>query len=211
MNVRGVDLGYYQPKVNFEKLKDLGYKFVILRAGYGSALKYPNQYDPTFEDHYRNARAAGLDIGAYWYSYADSIDAAKDEAKAFIKALEGKLFEYPVYMDLEERSQFYRGKAFCDSIINAFCSELENAGYFAGVYCPVYWYTNFVSESVRNRYACWIAEYAPKCSYTGQYGIWQSGLVTSRHIRRIGPNFCHIDYPSLIKASGRNGFPKPNT
>lgn len=209
MNVQGVDLSYCQPKVDFEKLKEQGYKFVILRAGYGSALKYPNQYDPTFEDHYRNARAAGLGIGAYWYSYADSADAAKDEAKAFIKALGGKLFEYPVYMDLEERSQFYRGKAFCDSIVTAFCSELENAGYFAGVYCSTYWYTNFVSESVRSRYACWIADYAPRCSYTGQYGIWQNGLVTAEGIGSIDHDFCYTDYPSVIKASGRNGFPKP--
>lgn len=209
MNIQGVDLSYCQPKVDFKKLKDDGFGFVLLRAGYGSALTYPNQYDPTFEPNYKAAKDAGLDIGAYWYSYADSPEAARDEARAFIKALTGKRFEYPIYMDIEERSQFYRGMAFCDSIVTAFCDELINAGYYAGVYCSTYWYTNFVSKKVREKYPCWIADYAPSCGYTGTYGIWQNGLVYVEGIGSIDHDFCYVDYPSIIRAAGKNGYPKP--
>ena len=207
--IQGVDLSYCQPKVDFKKLKAQGFKFVILRAGYGDALKYPNQYDPTFEGHYAAATAAGLDVGAYWYSYADSPESARQEAQALIKALKGKKFAYPVYFDIEERSQFYRGMAFCDSIINAFCGELEKAGYYAGVYCSTYWYTNFVSKAVRDKYPCWIAEYNTKCNYGGSYQMWQNGLIYVEGIGSIDHDFCYVDYPSIIKAAGKNGYTKP--
>ena len=107
---QGLDLSYCQPNVDFKAVKSQGYNFVILRAGYGRAINYPNQYDPTFEKHYANAKAAGLNVGAYWYSYAISADDAKLEAQSFIKALKGKQFEYPVFFDMEEASQFNKGK-----------------------------------------------------------------------------------------------------
>lgn len=210
MSVQLVDLSDWQPKNgDFNKLKADGFKAVILKAGYGSALKYPTQFDKNFEAYYKAARAAGLDIGAYWYTYANSVDAAKEEAQAFIKALAGKRFEYPVYIDLEEKSQFYKGVAFCDSIITTFCTEMEKAGYYPGVYCSTYWYTNFVSKSVRDKYPCWIAEYSSSCKYQGNYGIWQNGLVHVDTWGSIDHDFCYVDYPSIIKASGKNGYVKP--
>lgn len=209
MIVQGVDLSYCQPNADFERIKNDGYSFAVIRAGYGSALKYPDQFDPTFEPNYKNARAAGIDLGAYWYSYANSVQAAKEEARAFISVLKGKRFEYPVYYDIEERSQFYRGMDFCDSIITAFCTEMEKAGYYPGVYSSTYWYMNFVSKKIRDKYPCWIADYSSKCSYTGNYGIWQNGLTNVEGMGSIDHDFCYVDYPSIIKASGKNGFVRP--
>lgn len=206
--VQGLDLSYCQSNVDFNKVKAAGYKFVILRAGYGHALQCPTQFDPTFEKHYNNAKAVGLGVGAYWYSYAINADDARQEAKAFIKALSGKKFEYPVYFDIEERSQFDKGMSFCDSIITAFCTEMQNAGYYAGVYCSTYWYTSFVSESVRAKYPCWIAEYNSKCTYKGSYGIWQNGLAYLDGTGYVDHDFCYVDYPTIIKSGGYNGYPK---
>ena len=206
---QGLDLSYCQPNVDFTKIKSSGYSYVILRAGYGNALKYPSQYDTTFESHYKKAKAAGLNVGAYWYSYAMSVDEAKQEAQAFIKSLSGKTFEYPVYFDIEEQSQFYKGRAFCDSIVTAFCEELTKAGYYAGVYCSTYWYSNFVSKSVREKWPCWIAEYSTKCNYSDSYGMWQNGLAYVDGLGWVDHDFCYVDYPKAIKAAGRNGFKKP--
>lgn len=72
---------------------------VILRAGYG---KDPNQEDNKFNEYYRQAKAAGLNVGAYWYSYATSVDAAKAEVRNCMKTIRGKEFDLPVFLDVEE-------------------------------------------------------------------------------------------------------------
>lgn len=205
---QGVDLSYYQSKVNYAQLKADGYTFAIIRAGYGSALKYPKQYDPTFETHYNGLKSVGLNVGAYWYLYATTPSQAVDEAKAFIKALNGKQFEYPVYVDVEEKGTLYTGTDTCSKIVDTFCETLKAAGYYAGVYCSTYWYTNRVSESIRKKWPCWIADYATKCSYKGPYDIWQNGLVYVAGAGNIDHDFCYTDLPAIIKAGGYNGFQK---
>lgn len=213
MNVKGVDVSVWQGgNVDYNALKKQGCNFVIIRAGYGNAIVYPKQYDEYFNINYNNAKAAGLNVGAYWYCYATDKNAAVQEANSFIKAIQGKTFEFPVYYDIEEKNTFNKGKAVCDEIATAFCDTMEKAGYFTGIYCSTYWYTNYFSESVRNRYATWIAEYSSKCNYKGQYGIWQYGTENCTSVAggKIDANECYVDYPSIIKSGGYNGYKKAN-
>lgn len=211
---RGIDMhGEYQPNVNFASVKAGGIDYVILHAGYGDALSYPRQKDPKFDDYYTSAKAAGLGVGAYWYSYAQSAEAAKREAESCISMLKGKKLDYPIYFDLEESSQFAKGKAFCDSIITAFCSALEKAGYFAGLYCSTSWLNDRVSPEVAKKYALWVAQYNTRCTYTAApYGMWQysskgsvPGVTGS-----VDLDICYVDYPKQIKAAGKNGYTKPD-
>ena len=64
---KGIDVSVHNGNIDFQKVKAAGYDFVILRAGYGREI---TQKDSTFEKNYKNAKAAGLQVGAYWYSYA---------------------------------------------------------------------------------------------------------------------------------------------
>jgi GH25 family lysozyme M1 (1,4-beta-N-acetylmuramidase) len=123
---RGIDVSKWNGSIDFTKVKNSGYDFVIIRAGYG---KVASQKDENFETNYKNAKSAGLNVGAYWYSYATTTNEAKVEAKLFIECLKGKSFEYPVYVDIEEQKTLKAGKTNVTNIINAFCLELENAGY----------------------------------------------------------------------------------
>ena len=206
--VQGIDVSAYQRNVDYNKLKQSGIKYVIIRAGYG---RYINQKDNMFESHYAAAKAAGLDVGAYWYSYASSAADAAVEAKTCLEALKGKKFEYPIYFDLEEQSQFNRGRAFCDSIVKAFCGELEKNGYFAGLYISRSPLQTYISSDVANRYALWIAEYGSRCNYNGSYGMWQ--YSSTGRVNGINGNVdmdeCYVDYPKLIKEGGFNGYTKP--
>ena len=135
-----IDVSSWQGNIDFAKVKASGIDFVIIRAGYGRETR---QNDNCFELNYRNAKAAGLDVGAYWYSYADSAEDAVKEACACMEVIKGKKFEYPIYFDLEEQSQFAKGRNFCDSVIKAFCGELEKNGYLAGLYCSTYYLNNY--------------------------------------------------------------------
>ena len=151
---KGIDVSQYQQNIDFKKVKAAGIDYVIIRAGYG---KYVNQKDPYFEKNYKAAKAAGLKVGAYWYSYAATVVEAKAEAQTCINAIKGKTFEYPIYFDLEERSQFAKGRAFCNSLVKTFCNALEHAGYWAGLYISRSPLQQYISAYVAKRYALWVA------------------------------------------------------
>lgn len=201
----GIDVSQWQGSIDFNKVKAAGVNFVIIRAGYG---KYTSQKDPYFEQNYTRAKAAGLNVGVYWYSYASSAVDARFEAQTCLEVIKGKTFEYPIYFDLEEQSQFNKGKTFCDSLVKAFCGELEKAGYYAGLYISRSPLQNYISSDVANKYALWIAEYSSKLNWSGSVGIWQN--TSSYRVNGISGNVDHdysyIDYPSIIKKAGLNGF-----
>ena len=206
--IKGIDVSSWQGNIDFAKVKASGIDFVIIRAGYGRETR---QNDNCFELNYRNAKAVGLDVGAYWYSYAESAEDAVKEARACMEVIKGKIFEYPIYFDLEEQSQFAKGRNFCDSIIKAFCGELEKDGYLAGLYCSTYYLNNYISNSVAGKYALWVAQYNYRCTYTAnKYGIWQ--YSSEGRINGISGNvdmdYCYIDYPNIVKNSGYNGYKK---
>ena len=206
--IKGIDVSSWQGVVDYRKVKASGINFVIIRAGFGREV---SQKDNCFEQNYKNAKAAGLDIGAYWYSYADSAEDAVREAKACMEVIKGKKFEYPIFFDLEEQSQFAKGKNFCDSVIKAFCGELEKNGYLAGLYCSTYYLNNYISNAVAGKYALWVAQYNYRCTYTAnKYGIWQ--YSSEGRINGISGNvdmdYCYTDYPNIVKTGGYNGYKK---
>lgn len=203
VRLKGIDVSGYQGEIDFKKVKDSGVEFVIVKAGYSSSTV------PTWERNFANAKNNGLKVGAYWYSYAKTIEQGVAEARAFIAALKGKQLDFPVYMDLEERSQFDKGKEFCTELVKAFCGELTSAGYYAGVYSTTYWYTNYVEESVREAYPAWIADYRDKCYYTGTYGIWQYGTGRVPGVQyECDLDEGYVDYSEYIIENGLNGYPK---
>lgn len=210
--VKGVDLSYANSKVDYKALKDAGYKFVIIRAGYGRLI---SQKDAKFEDHYKGAKAAGLNVGAYWYSYAKTADQAIAEAQTCIEVIKGKQFEYPIYFDLEDKSQFSTGRNNVSSMISAFCGAMEAAGYFAGLYMSTSYLTDYVKDDVKKRYTLWVAQYYSSCTYKGAgvVDMWQKS--STGKISGNSGNFdlddCYRDFPKEIKALGLNGYKKTTT
>lgn len=203
--MKGIDVSKWQGNIDWSKINNVD--FVIIRAGYGREI---SQKDETFERNYAGAKAAGLNVGAYWYSYADSVEDAKKEARVCIEVLKGKQFEMPIYFDLEEKKQFDKGKQFCSELVKAFCNELEKAGYFAGLYISRWYLQNYITEDVAKRYALWIAEYGTKLNYVGQYGMWQNsstGAISGIN-GNVDTDICYVDYPSIIKKGSFNGFGK---
>lgn len=219
--LKGIDVSYCQNEVDWDAAKASGLvDFAILRAGYG---RETSQVDTQFERNYAACKRLGIPCGAYWFSYAMSSDEAKREAQVFLQTIKGKSFEYPVYMDLELAKQFALGKAACSAIVDAFLNTLEQAGYFAGLYCSTYYLDNYLSDSIKSRYTVWCAQYASKCTYQNPYGIWQYNVAGNAEYDIIGQksipgiigecdmDYCYTDYPAIIKAAGLNGFAKSET
>lgn len=206
----GIDVSKWQGKIDWAKVKAAGVQFALLRAGYGDALNCPSQYDPTFEYNYSQCKRYGIPVGVYWYSYATNEVMAIQEAKSCMAILKGKQFEYPIYYDVEEMRIFNTGRT--NEIIKAFCDEMEKWAW-VGIYIYRSAAQIYLSETTKKRYAMAIAEYSSKCNYTGQYGIWQnSGRWRVNGINTdVDHDWCYVDYPTLIKEKGKNGFPAPAT
>ena len=200
----GLDVSSYQKTINWSEVAKTKH-FAILRAGTG--YQGGNNKDSTFEENYKNAKKAGIKVGAYWYSYAKSVEDAKKEARYFLKHLKGKKFEWPVYYDIEEKSQFKAG--IHNSIAKAFCKILEAEKYYCGIYASgSHWSSDFDDE-VKRKYTVWIAHWeVKKPTYKGKYHVWQKtshGSVKGIN-GRVDLDESYIDFEPTMKEKHLNGY-----
>lgn len=203
---KGIDISTHNGKVNFEAIKRAGYDFVIIRAGYG---RFDNQKDARFEEHYAGAKAAGLNVGAYFYSYAINANEAEEEAKTMLNWIKGKQFEYPIYFDIEDKSQSQLSRKIVTGICNVWCNIVEKAGYYVGIYANVDWFKNHLDLKQLEKYDKWLAHWSDKPWKGDEFGgLWQfsdSGVISGNSCA-FDLNESYRDYPSIIKKAGLNGF-----
>ncbi len=206
-SMKGIDVSRHNGAINWQRVRDAGIKFAILRAGFG---KLASQKDTTFEENYAEAKSVGIPVGAYWFSYATTVDEARQEAEICISILRGKQFEFPIYFDLEDQRSLQTGKANCSAMVRAFCDTLEQAGYWAGLYTSRSYLATHIEDDIKSRYALWVAEWGSKLNYSGAVGIWQysdkgkvDGITVSTDLDE-----CYVDYPAQIRKAGLNGYPK---
>lgn len=206
---QGADLSKFNRNVNMKLAKQNGMDFVILKAGSG----YSGE-DPKFQQNYNNAKAAGLNVGAYWYSYAVNVEEAKEEAVRFMKILGKKQFEYPVYLDFEDPSQRKIPKKTKTDMAIAFMSILEKNGFYTGLYSSASWINNQFERERLKDYDVWIAHWHvtnPNC-FTPDYGMWQ--FTNKSKIKGVSDtgeggvdmNYSYKNYPKIIKDAKLNNF-----
>jgi GH25 family lysozyme M1 (1,4-beta-N-acetylmuramidase) len=195
--IKAIDVSCWQVGVDYNKVKNSGINVVLIRAGFG---REASQKDSQFENHYRGAKAAGLKIGVYWYSYADSISDAVNEANACLACLNGRKLDLPVYYDLEEPWQQSFGRATLTTIAEKFCDTIKKHGYRAGVYANAYWFSQCLNYStLRNKYSIWLAQWAS--SHSIKCDIWQ--YSESGGVNGVSGNVDMniIENPSIIDGS----------
>lgn len=206
---QGADLSKFNRNVDMKLAKKNGMDFVILKAGSG----YSGE-DPKFQQNYNSAKAAGLNVGAYWYSYAVNVEEAKEEAVRYMKILGKKQFEYPVYLDFEDPSQRKIPKETKTDMAIAFMSILEKNGFYTGLYSSGSWINNQFERERLKDYDIWIAHWHvtnPNC-YTPDYGMWQ--FTNKSKIKGVPDtgeggvdmNYSYKNYPKIIKDAKLNNF-----
>lgn len=207
-----IDVSEYQPNIDYEKVKAAGIGGAILRCGYtGWGSSHSLNADKCFEKHYAGFQAAGVPVGAYYYSTADTVDFAKKEAEFVQSLLKGKRFELPIYYDLENNErQGKLSKALLTEIADTFCSAMEDAGYFVGVYANTSWFTGKLDHAALSaKYTIWLADYrGSNANKTLKRDIWQyssTGSVNGIN-GNLDVNECYRGFPSIIQAAGLNGL-----
>lgn len=207
---KGIDISKWNSLINWQEAKADGVDFLMIREGYGK--KDPKQIDKRFKENYTGAKAVGIPVGVYHYSYADSVADAKAEAQFCLENIKGMQLEYPIAFDLEDKEQLKLNNRQRTDIVKAFCSEIEKAGYYVVLYCNLNWWNNYLLKDELKKYDLWIAEWsAAKPSV--ECGIWQySDRGTIDGINgNVDLNISYKNYPEIMIKKGLNGFSEQDT
>lgn len=174
MEKRGIDVSQHQGVINWDKVKNSGIEFAILRLGW-IGNKNNHTLDTYFEKNYTEAKRVGIPVGVYIYNYSNSIDNIKKGANWTIEKLKGKSLDLPVYIDMEDASICGLGKDVLTNMSIEFNTIIEKAGYWAGVYANKNWFMNYLNkDTLGSKYTLWVAQYSSACNLVvANKDIWQ--------------------------------------
>lgn len=202
----GIDLSKWNKVLDYKSIKAFGLDFAIIRAGgnYGGFYR-----DPAFEQHYAGCKNAGLSVGAYYDCGKEFIGdvTGRDYANHFLRILQGKQFDMPVFMDIEVTPK--RFKPYITDAAIGFCETMEDNKYFVGIYASDL--SGFKEALEYNRltdYTTWVARYGKKPEYIKYPGIWQytsSGSVPGIK-GSVDLDRTDVNYPYIIKRGKFNGY-----
>ncbi len=200
---KGVDVSTYQGKVDWETAKDY-IDFAILRCGFGNDLK--KQDDNQYVRNADECTRLKIPFGIYLYSYATNLSMAQSEVEHTLRLLSDYKLEYPVFLDVEDRSQLALPKERLVEVIDYYCKKIEEAGYYVGIYASLSVLNTKLNDTVLNKYDKWVAEWSKNFSYKGASGMWQytnNGRIPGINTR-VDEDKAFYDYPKIIRSAGLN-------
>ena len=171
----GIDVSRYQGDIDFNKVRNAGCEFVYLRA-----MIYNNGElgeDRKFEQYYKDAKAAGLKIGVYYYSTDSTLEMLHEHCDELLKVLKDKEIDLPVAFDWESWWNFQKYKMSIVDINNLFyefADIMAQNGYKTILYASKY-YLEIIWDPAG--YDVWLAHYVKQTTYEGEYTIWQTGSI----------------------------------
>lgn len=203
---RYIDVSRWQgTSIDWAKVKAAGYRGVMIRAlGNKNLAPY---IDPCFEKNYAAAKAAGLDVGVYWYSAATTQAGLDAELSMLKEAVRGKELTLPVAMDVEDSHLAVLNSQELTYHVAAALHEVEQMGFYAQLYT----YTSFakahlfVGGAALHPYDVWLADYTgktPKVNF--KYAAHQhtsKGSVPGI-TGNVDLNVTTRNYPKIIKTKG---------
>lgn len=174
----GIDVSSYQGTIDWDKVADDGIDFAMIRILTGKRTSNLDK-DTRFEYNYKNARAAGIKVGVYRYTYATTKSGARQEATEIVDALAGRYLEYPIVLDLEDSGVLNattREKR--TEIIQEYKKIVERAGYKFALYANKNWLDNYIEPEALEGVDIWLARWrsldqGPGYSGAGNLTMWQ--------------------------------------
>lgn len=166
----GIDLSEHNGNVDFTKVKNSGIEFVILRVGW-IGNKENHTLDKKFIENYNNAKANGLKVGFYVYSYVENENAMLSAINWVKNQISGKTHEYPIFLDIEDAQISNLSKEVQTNLCKYFCDNFENSG----VYANLDWFKNKLNVSELTNYKIWLAQWTSASSHSADFKVdlWQ--------------------------------------
>ncbi|MDE7131505.1 MAG: glycoside hydrolase family 25 protein [Lachnospiraceae bacterium] len=209
----GIDVSKWNKEIDWEKVKDDGIEFAIIRCGYRGASSGALVLDPMYKRNIEGAIEAGIPVGVYFFTQAlDEVEAV-EEASMVISLIEDYDVDYPVFLDSESAGG--RGRADAleaderTKIHKAFLETIASAGYETGIYASRNWLNDELDMTEVSEYRTWLAEYADIPVYDKYYHMWQytsKGSVNGIETR-VDLNLCYMNIDTSINhAKGAAGY-----
>ena len=202
---KGIDVSKWQGDINWKKVSKEDIDFVMIRSSYGY-----EDIDPKLKRNVAGCKKYGIDYGFYHYTYAKNVSEARKEAKYFLRTIKKYSPDYPLVLDIEE--DFYKkmSRKKVTDIVVTFMEELENAGYYAMIYCSPSFINECLDMARIKEYdiwiACWGDEEKLNSNYNGHYGMWQySDEGSVKGIQEdVDLNYAYKNYAAVIDKYGLN-------
>ena len=194
----GIDVSKYQKNIDWNAAKADGVEFAYIRIGYRGYGDAGNMVvDPYFEQNYKNARAAGIKVGVYFFSQAITELEAQQEAEFVLAALKGRALDLPVMFDPEfvsgvvgrlQAAGLNRDQQ--TACVVSFCNTIRANGRTAGLYTNLSWSQTRIDLSRIPNDSFWYARYVSteksKAETGRQASFWQ--YTSSGKINGISGN-----------------------
>ena len=174
----GIDVSRWNEEINWNKVKDAGIKYAIIRAGYRGSVTGTLVEDWYFKENVEGAATAGIPVGLYFFTQATNEVEAVEEASMVLTLCKDYDITYPIFIDTEGAGGNGRADALDTktrtAVCLAFCETLRRAGYDAGIYASRNWFNKNIDTSVlTDDIYIWLAEYGDAVTYDKKYHIWQ--------------------------------------
>lgn len=175
----GIDVSEYQPEVDWNKVKEAGADFAMVRLGfrgYGEAGNLVE--DSMFKKHIEEAKKAGLDVGVYFFSQAINDEEAAKEAEFVLERIKDLEINCPVAYDVEEikfdeaRTDNLDAEQFTKNC-KIFCDTVEAAGYDTMIYANMKWLAFTLDMEELAGYDKWYADYESIPQNPYEISMWQ--------------------------------------
>ena len=202
----GIDVSRYQGSVNWAQVAAAGKQFAIVRIG--SSNSGGLYVDPYFLQNVSGAHAAGLRVGAYYYTYARTQSAVADELSTFMNVLQGLQLEYPVFVDVEDASLTDLGRTRLTGLVRYAMDILYQRKWYGGWYSYTNYINSYLNAAELADYPLWVADYRSALGYSGPYAMWQysgSGRVNGI-AGACDLNRSYRDFLPAIQAGGFNNY-----
>lgn len=170
--MKGIDVSEANGNIDFNKVKESGIDFVIIRVGW-IGNKENHTLDKYFNQNYEKAKNAGLKIGFYVYNYSKSTEAIKCGVNWVLNNIKGKTFDYPVFIDMEDSSLLVCKNL--NLLCVEFCNIINSKGFKSGIYANLDWFKNKLNINELLNYKIWLAEWNGKENHTANFKVdmWQ--------------------------------------
>jgi len=199
-----IDVSRYQGNIDWKKVKASGIGGAMLKT-VSTNKSYGGIYvDPCFEKNYWSCKENDIPVGVYYYTYAQTFETAKKELAKVYSAIEGKSFELPVVVDVEDNKLKPLSKSALTDLVEYAANEIESWGVYAMVYTYLYYQNTELDMSRLSLYDLWLAAYRSTRPSSPKHGMWQ--YTSSASVNGINGHvdMSHVykNYPKIIKDKG---------
>lgn len=173
----GIDVSKWNGSIDWDRVRNAGITYAIIRCGYRGASTGTLVEDPYFRENMQGALSAGLKVGVYFFTQATNEVEAVEEASMAIALCRDYRVTYPVFIDTEGAGGNGRADGLDmetrTKVCQAFCQTVEDAGYTGGVYGSRNWFRTRLRMDALADHVIWLAEYRESPVYAGNYHFWQ--------------------------------------